>query len=159
MPMPNAQLFQRFLILCLFAFWFGGLTFYAVIVIPTGAKVLGSDSEQGFITQQVTHWLNIVGVFGTIILAWNVKSLRHSGVQIPRKSLTLSCVIIAVSQTALFLIHPVMDRVLDTTVHGVNEPITFYQWHRAYLLSVTGLWLGGIFHLWFLLKSWHAQRL
>ncbi len=71
MPMANAKLFQRFLILCLLAFWFGGLTFYAVLVIPTGAKVLGSHTEQGFVTQQVTNWLNLVGAMGTIILAWN----------------------------------------------------------------------------------------
>ncbi|MCA9269901.1 MAG: hypothetical protein KDA41_15580, partial [Planctomycetales bacterium] len=39
--------------------WWGGLTFYAGVVVPVGAAVFGS-TEQGFVTQRVTNWLNLL---------------------------------------------------------------------------------------------------
>lgn len=33
--------------------WWGGLCFYAVVIVPIGTEVIGSV-EQGFITQRVT---------------------------------------------------------------------------------------------------------
>jgi hypothetical protein len=154
--MATAKLAQRFLIVCLLSFWLGGLTFYAVIVVPIGAKVLGSETEQGFITQQVTNWLNIVGTSGTIILACNLKFLwRKEG--IPRYRLAVTCGLMLLAQAALLILHPLMDKLLDASVHSVNEPVEFYRLHRVYLMTVTALWLGGISHLWFLLKSWQAD--
>jgi len=46
-------------VLLLFAVWWGGLTFYAAIVVPIGTELIGA-SEQGFVTQQVTQWHNAV---------------------------------------------------------------------------------------------------
>jgi hypothetical protein len=39
-------------------FWLGGLTFYSLIVVPTGAEVVGR-TEQGFVTSAVTLKLNL----------------------------------------------------------------------------------------------------
>lgn len=155
--MVTTKLAQRFLIICLFAFWLGGLTFYAVVVVPTGARILGSDTDQGFITQQVTHWLNLIGVLGMIIFGWNLKTLWRKDGDIPRKQLAASWLLILLSQAALIFVHPVMDKLLDATVHSVSDPVQFYRWHRVYLIAVTVLWVGGLTHLWYLLRGWRAN--
>src|SRR5580704_17366571 len=66
-------LFRRFILLLCIAFWQGGFMFYGGVVVPVGAAVLGSEVDQGFITQAVTNYLNgagavCVGVWG--ILLW-----------------------------------------------------------------------------------------
>ena len=42
----HSALFFRFLVLAAFAFWVGGFTFYAAVVVPTGTEVLGGAAEQ-----------------------------------------------------------------------------------------------------------------
>src|SRR5258708_40039244 len=99
---------RRYTVLLAFALWMGGFTFYSTIVIPTGAKVLGGEREVGFITQQVTNWLNGLGVLTLSILAWNAFA---EGNGVPRRWLTLAWIGMAGSQVGLFLLHPAIDRV------------------------------------------------
>ena len=47
------------------AIWWGGLSFYALFVVPIGTEIVGGF-EQGFITQRVTNWLNAIGVIVTL---------------------------------------------------------------------------------------------
>ena len=54
-------LLRRLLVLAAFAFWQGGFTFYAAVVVPVGTEVLGSSMEQGSITRRVTVYLNMAG--------------------------------------------------------------------------------------------------
>jgi len=42
--------------------WWGGLCFYAVVVVPIGTEDIGSV-EPGFITQRVTQWHNALTGF------------------------------------------------------------------------------------------------
>ena len=53
---------RRFLVILAIGFWLGGFTFYASVVIHTGHRVFGSRLEVGFLTQQVTRWLNVSSV-------------------------------------------------------------------------------------------------
>ena len=48
--------------------WWGGLSFYAVVVVPIGTELIGSV-EQGFITQRVTMWHNCLAVLFLLCLA------------------------------------------------------------------------------------------
>jgi hypothetical protein len=50
------------------ALWWGGLTFYASVVVPTGARILHSHTKQGFITQEVTNWINVTGMVAGLLL-------------------------------------------------------------------------------------------
>lgn len=50
--------------------WQGGFMFYGGVVVPTGAAVLGSEVEQGFITQSVTNYLNLAG--GVCAVLWGL---------------------------------------------------------------------------------------
>ncbi len=47
------------------AIWWGGLSFYALFVVPIGTEIVGGF-EQGLITQRVTNWLNAIGVIVTL---------------------------------------------------------------------------------------------
>ena len=58
----------RIFLLLVWAPWWGGLCFYAVVVVPVGTELIGSV-EQGFITQRVTQWHNAwTGLFLVFLL-------------------------------------------------------------------------------------------
>ena len=65
---------RRFLFIAAVAFWLGGFTFYTSVVIPVGTHTLGSV-RQGFITQQVTGWLNVAGAFALPLVFWNMAAV------------------------------------------------------------------------------------
>lgn len=67
---------RRFLAVVVLMFWQGGFTFYAAVVVPVGQRVLGSHLEQGFITREVTWYLNIAGA---VAMAFLALELRASG--------------------------------------------------------------------------------
>jgi hypothetical protein len=130
----------RFVRLGSLAFWMGGFTFYALVVIPTGNRVLGG-SEQGLVTQQVTHWMNSAGVLALAILLPGACRGRW---------LAVSWLVMAVTLAALFWLHPRLDRFIDVSIKAVTNQAGFYQWHRAYLVVVTLQWCAALVHLWFL---------
>jgi hypothetical protein len=63
-------LWRRYCYILLLGAWMGGFTFYALIVIPTAQRVLDSERDTGFITRQVTNWLNLIGAGVLLILVW-----------------------------------------------------------------------------------------
>src|SRR5437764_15421395 len=71
-----ATLFRRFLVLAALMFWQGGFTFYAAVVVPVGQHVLGSHAAQGFITREVTRYLNLAGAAALVFLVWDVAAAR-----------------------------------------------------------------------------------
>jgi hypothetical protein len=64
-----ATILIRITLLITFAIWWGGFTFYAAIVVPVGSEILGSARTQGFITQVVTHWLNLAAALTILMMA------------------------------------------------------------------------------------------
>ena len=66
---------RRFLTTLALALWWGGFTFYALVVIPTAQKVLHSHVKVGFITQQVTGWLNWCGVLALVLFGYLLYAL------------------------------------------------------------------------------------
>ena len=56
----------------------GGFTFYGGVLISTANQVLGSERDVGFVTQQVTNWLNFIGVLALIILG--ISALTPQGI-------------------------------------------------------------------------------
>lgn len=145
---------RRFLVLLAFAIWFGGLTFYAVVVIPTAHAVLRSHLRVGFITQGVTHWINAAGVAVLALLMWDYLAARKGGPRRPRLS-TWSVMVIA--QAALLALHPVLDSRLDATSKDIAEPDRFYELHRVYLLVTTAQWAAALPHLWTVLREWTSH--
>ena len=145
--------FRRFLTFTVFAFWMGGFTFYAGVVIPTAHEVLVSHREVGFITQQVTRWLNLSSLLALALLTWRffVERVRHPSHSWRLPGITLG--IMFATQIALFAEHPILDRMLDGGTQSISSHGQFYSWHRVYLLTAAAQWLAAIIHTWTLTRA------
>ena|ERR1700722_10986132 len=145
---------RRYIVLLIFALWMGGFTFYTLIVIPTGGKVLdGGERDVGFITQQITNWLNWIGVVALAILGWNA---RVEGRGFLRWLLAVCWLAMAVTLVALFCLHPVLDRMLDTETHQIHGGAIFFNWHRAYMAVASFQWLAALAFMWLTLLAWRT---
>ena len=127
------KLWQALLILS-FAVWWGGLTFYAMVVVPIGTQQIGSV-EQGFITQKVTRWHNsALTIMTTCLLleAWRRK----------RRTLWIVSGALAVINLSLLFSHSHLTAMLDFNNYQVSD--NFYQAHAIYLWLTTVEWLLGL---------------
>ena len=61
---------RRWLVVLSLMFWQGGFMFYGGVVVPVGSEVLGSDTDQGWITRKVTDYLNAAGAVALAV--WGV---------------------------------------------------------------------------------------
>lgn len=130
--------FYRFLSVAALAFWMGGFTFYALVVIPAGNRLLGSI-EQGLVTQQVTQWMNLSGVLALAILLPGARRTRW---------LVGTWFVMAAALAMLFALHPRLDSLIDGSQRAVTDETRFYRWHQAYLAAVTIQWSAAVVHLW-----------
>jgi hypothetical protein len=132
-----ADRIYRFLAAAALAFWIGGTTFYALVVVPTGTRFLGTV-EQGFLTSQVTTKLNWIGLACLVVL---LPGARRS------KLLAGSWLILATTLATLLWLHPRLASYLDSASLIVTSEAAFYQWHRVYLLVTAVQWLAGLVQL------------
>ena len=139
---------RRLLAVLLLAVWWGGFTFYALAVVPTGHQVLRSKVRQGFITQQVTNKLNVLGAVTLALLFWQwLATRRETASPGWSRAAALSWAVLAVTLAALCWLHPRLDALLDAGQRAVLDDAKFYALHRIYLLVATIQWLGGVVHL------------
>lgn len=130
----------------LLALWWGGFTFYALVVVPTGHHVLRSKVRQGFITQQVTHKLNALGVVTLAALAWRGVAVRREKSRRWLRVASISWAALAVTLAVLCWLHPHLDALLDPVARTVMDDDKFYALHRWYLIVATVQWLAGMVH-------------
>ena len=145
--------FRRFLTFTVFAFWMGGFTFYAGVVIPTAHEVLGSHREVGFVTQQVTRWINLVSLLALALLAWSLLAERAGHTTRSRRLLGITLGVMLATQIALFAEHPILDRMLDSESQNIRSQARFYAVHRVYLLTAAVQWLAAMLHVWILARA------
>jgi hypothetical protein len=138
---------RRFLLMAAIGFWIGGFTFYASVVIPVGMQVLGGHVRQGFITQQVTQWLNISAIFALAIFAWNAFAVWGRIGKLARFILLTTLCFMSAIQIELFVLHPYLDRLLDIKAREVIEFGRFGTLHRIYLVTTTVQWGFGLLHV------------
>jgi hypothetical protein len=143
----------RVLLILVFSVWFGGLTLYSLVVIPTAHAVLHSHARVGFITQSVTHWINAAGVSALLLLLGDLRAGRKDRVRL------WTWIVMAAAQAALLALHPFLDGFLDPKTRDIAEPDRFYGFHRIYLLVTAVQWLAAIPQLWTLLKAWSSTPL
>ncbi|MDQ6632213.1 MAG: hypothetical protein M3Y82_10740 [Verrucomicrobiota bacterium] len=145
---------RRFFLVALFAVWWGGFTFYALIVIPTGHQVLRSKIRQGFITQQVTQKMNYLCAVLLALLALELYlASRQKKEEAKLRMGWTAWGIMVVCLCALWLIHGRMDALLDFQSRSVIDDNKFYAVHRIYLLVATTQWLAGLFALSWILNT------
>lgn len=131
----------RFVVSLLLTTWWGGLTFYSAIVISVGTDVLGATA-QGFVTQSVTHWLNVLLAIVLLASGWNVFTTRV-------RTQIVAWVALLTSLPLLMLVHRQLDQLLDSEIQSVSNPDDFYGTHQIYLWLTILQWLTGIVLLWF----------
>lgn len=156
---PTESVFRRYVTVLVLAMWMGGFTFYAEIVIPTAAKVLGSERHVGFITEQVTRWLNLIGIAGLGVFLWNLMAEWRRQPSKRRLGLAIAWVTMVLSHAGLFLTHPLIDRLLDPRSRTIQDYDRFLTLHNVYLSLATVQWSAALFYIWLALRAWqHADQ-
>lgn len=124
----------RVFLLLVWAAWWGGLCFYALVVVPIGTELIGSV-EQGFITQRVTQWHN--GLSGLFLACLMIDAgCRRS------RGLWAIAAALAVTDIALVVWHAKLTGMMDFQQHAV--PGNFYSQHAIYLWITGFEWLLGV---------------
>jgi hypothetical protein len=150
------RVMRRFVVVAALMFWQGGFTFYAAVVVPVGQEVLGSHSDQGFITRQVTRYLNLAGGVALILFAGDVALTRDpSRPRRLRRYLMVAGMLLALA--ALGWLHPQLDQLLDPQAWRILDRGQFRIGHRWYLWISTGQWLCAVAYLIETLKAWQAE--
>ena len=142
---------RRFLALQALLAWHGGFFFYAAVVVPTGTDVLGSPAAQGAITQQVTTWLNRIGILALAVFAWDVSATPPY-----RRRRWATWGLMAICLAALFYLHAVLDANFDPVRRSSPDPATFHVVHEVYLSVSTALWILGLLFVWWTVRAWQA---
>ncbi len=142
-PQRRLRTARLFVTICALAFWQGGLTFYAIVVVPVGNRIL-TGGEQGFVTQEVTNWMNRLGMLVVAILVVHATHLRS-------RALWTVCAVLGATLAALLSIHAKMDRQIDPATFSVVDHDRFELFHEAYLVVVTVQWCAALAAAWLLL--------
>ena len=144
----------RLALLLFFAVFWGGLTFYTGIVVRIAHRVLEEDSMTGgLITQQVTHWLQWLGVATGSLMAINgVVVLQRS--QWFGAALLTCTLVLAVSLAGLFVVHGNLDAVIDAPNHEITDEKAFTINHRRYNQLTTVEWLSSLAYLALAVAAW-----
>jgi hypothetical protein len=148
-------LLRRLLVLLALMFWQGGFTFYAAVVVPLGQEQLG-HRRQGFITAEVTTYLNLSGAVALALLAWDLAVLRDRSA-LRRCLLWLSWSGMLVTQGLLFRLHPMLADQLVREGHLLSDPAFFRPWHRVYLWISTVQWGCGLAYAVLTLWAWRME--
>lgn len=122
--------------------WWGAFTFYAGIVVPVGMRVLGSHTEMGFITQEVTNYLNYLSLPIFLFVSYVFRT---------EKWLFRLGILLIFLQISLFILHAKLFNLLAGRYAAAGVPhfqsfivkskTIFYSLHRIYLLISTLIWL------------------
>ena len=134
---------MRVALLLVFAIWWGGFTFYASIVVPVGSETLGSSRTQGFITQEVTHWLNIAAALTIFLLAmdlWLNRGSRKTRNLLLEVALAIG---LSLCLVTLAFLHPQLDELITVSGETISDEAKFYRIHRIYLWVSTVQWVIG----------------
>ena len=124
----------KLFVMLAWAAWWGGLSFYALVVVPIGSEVIGSV-EQGFITQRVTQWHNALSVLFIVCVLIEAFHRRS-------RALWLIGITLAVIDMGLITWHIRLTNLMDFQQQTV--PGRFYEEHAVYLWITAAEWVLGI---------------
>jgi hypothetical protein len=124
----------RLLLHLVWATWWGGIFFYAVVVVPIGTEAIGAV-EQGFLTQQVSQMHNGLSIL--FLLCLLVEAIRSRSVGVGAIVATL-----ALNLVLMFVWHSHLTHAMDFEKRAV--PATFYNQHAVYLWLFAAQWIQGM---------------
>lgn len=128
-----------YLLLVALAFWMGGFSFYFGVVVRIGDQVIGG-TEQGFITRQVSWWLNIAGLVTLGLMCVHLY-FHRSWV------LGLSLLGMSITHGLLMLRHSQLESLLDPEGMSVLDPQRFALLHENYEFLSGCQWLAAMIYL------------
>lgn len=146
---------RRLALIALLMFWLGGFTFYTAIVVPLGTEVLGSSVEQGFITREVTRSLNGWGVIAAA--AWGLELWKLRTIERSCRLRWTLWLFVAACLAGLFVVHPVLDGMMDHANRAVHAVRRFRRFHRVYLWLSTVQWFAAVWLLERTLAAWSLE--
>ncbi len=146
---------RRWIVLWAILFWQGGFMFYGGVVVPVGGKVLGSDREQGFVTAEVTNYLNLAGAVALGFWLWDILAERGPSPLARRLRLGLWAAL-AVSLLVLVWQHAQLDRLIDPAASAIHDRGRFGLFHSLYLFVSTVQWMGCLGLSALTLWAWQA---
>ena len=123
---------RRFVVLIALMFWLGGFTFYASVVVPISTRILGSALRQGFITREVTFYLNTAAAASLLLLGWDVLATRDPS-RLRRCARAGLWLFMVLAQALLFYLHAHLDSMMQAKGRFILEPEMFRAGHRVYL--------------------------
>jgi hypothetical protein len=113
--------------------------------------------DTGFITQQVTRRLNLIGAgvllicVGLLPSGWRKQPLRL------RRCLATALAIMLMAQVGLFIVHHLMDYYLEAQGHKLHHHEQFMKMHTVYLVLATVQWSAALAQIWVMLMVWRVQ--
>jgi hypothetical protein len=116
------RLAPTYLLFVAFAFWMGGFSFYFGVVVRIGDTVVGR-TEQGFITRQITWWLNIAGLVAIGLMAIHLFFHRSW-------LLLLSLLAVSVTHGWLMFRHSQLEAILDPNSMSILDAPRFAVLHE-----------------------------
>jgi hypothetical protein len=117
--------------------------------VPVGQSVLSSHRRQGFITREVTNYLNLTGAIALMPLAFDVAVSTHRSAR-----RWFAWVIMAVAQGVLFWLHGQLDELLDPEHGSLLDLAAFRTGHRWYLWVSTIQWAAAVVYTLLTLAAW-----
>jgi hypothetical protein len=148
-------LLRRFLVLSALFFWQGGFTFYAGVVVPVGQQVFG-HLRQGFVTRQVTVYLNLSGAIALGLLIWELVATRDpSGWRRLGRWLLWGGMLLALGW--LYFLHGQLDELLVPQGRIISDEEAFRPKHRLYLWISTVQWGFSLIYLVLTLWTWRVE--
>ena len=148
-------LLRRYLVLAALFFWQGGFTFYASVVVPVGQQVFG-HLRQGFVTRQVTVYLNLAGAAALVLLLWELIAARDLSAW-HRRGRWLLWLGMALTLVSLFWLHGRLDELLAPKGRIILDADEFRPRHRLYLWISTLQWGCALLYLLLTLSSWRRE--
>ena len=132
--------------------------FYGAIVVPVGTKVLGSEIQQGFVTQSVTNYLNVIGIIAVIMWLGEMLLCRDAD-KIRRYSRWTLLILLMLMLGILGWLHTKLDHHLDAEAQLIFQTDTFTKLHSWYLIVSTLQWAVSIVFTGLTLRSWQDGKL
>src|SRR5262245_43229666 len=149
-------LWRRFLVVAALMFWQGGFVSYSSVAVPVGQRVLDTPTRQGFITREVTYYLNLSGAVALVPLAWDVAASDDRAVW--RKRLRWLAVLgMAAALCWLFWSRHRLDALLDPETQTIAYHRPFRAEHRVYLWVSTVQWALGVLYVVLMLPAWRDE--
>ena len=150
------QTLRRFVVIGAIASWIGGFTFYTGVVVHVGAAALNSHRRQGFVTEHVTNWLNLSGAIALVVLLWELLAARSAG-KWAKRAMIFSWVTMVALQATLFVVHAMMDRLLDPQAREILDESKFSTLHDVYVWVSTIQWCTALLFLFAMLWAWDSD--